>query len=1526
MSSGNIRINLEFLTAQAQANTDALKKSFGGLSIALTGINSAISIAKTAFGAMNSVYNATIKSAVDLQKNVAEINTLLGDQEGVTEQLTKEILDFQKVYGADATTTAKAYYTAISSGAADATNAQKLLDSANKLSIGGVTDVETAVKGMTSAMSGYGLTVDDSARISDAFFIGMKAGQTTVGELSASLSNASPTAAALGVSLEETVAAMSALTLTGDSTSVASNKLKSALQELNKPGKELQDAFDKAGIASAQLSIEQIGLEATLKKIVGTTDGTAASIGKLFGSSEAMAAVFSLTGKQAGAFSDNLNTLAEAAKNSGNAGEEAFQKIAKTTDFQMKVASGAMQAFMTEIGIKLEPLFVKLLETFSSTFNGIAKFISDNEAVVDAWVNALANSIETALQAIQSIYNYILDNQEVFTALAVGIGVVVAGWAAYTAGVAIATVATTAMATAVAVLASPLTLTVVAVASLTAGLTFLYRNTELVISYFQQLSADIIKILYPAINIGIRVITTISRTFDAYRGSVMLLMGTLGEMVNFILKNVIHSFDSLLEVVGNTVGIFNKDLKKSIDDTRKTIDNMSKAVGDSVTDFKKQGQALIEGARDGDKYISMQEDMSKAVDETISTLEEASKENKRLADEQKNLAEANKKTTAEINSNVKAMDSNTKVVDKNTNAIKTQEGVIKKQIDNQQEISKELDKTTKKTKEHKEQIEKIPKSVKTVVETEYKTTGQQPESGESGDNTPREPIENWVDPVLNFVREMNEAVNATFSNVGDLLKESLSFLPAYLESSFASIIDLMSGFKQYLEPAMDWLQFEFDLLANEFAFKFGEEVSFVVKSIAQGIAKATELAVDVLRIGTDMFRTGMAIISGEFIKDMNSFLEGFAKAPSSFMSELDKIRETFMIFETPRLEEAKKLAEEQMKIEQEKFKAITAEAEAVEKRKALLQEEAKSKKEALDAEKDAITEQKALLREEADARKKALDAEKNAIAEQKALLQEQNSNRQEKIKEISDNNASIQKSDLPVESKYDRLDANSAMEETLKQEIKATEEKIKALDLQQKNIDSEKKATEERIKSEELSLAKKIQSTEKEVAAQVSAVEAKVKATDDEAKALSNVAKEQEKKAEESLSEAEKAAEALEQGFEHSMDALIKMIPNFVQALVKTLPRIVDKVVVLLPKLIDTIVKALPSIIDALVTNLPILIKTVISALPDLFKAIIDALPSIIGSILDALPSIIEALGEIIPHLISKLPDIIMAILDRLPMIIMSIIDQLPKIIGAIIGAIPKIITSIIIALPQIIISLITGIIKNIPSIIKEIAKGLWDSMFGNNGVISQAGKVFTNAFKFFQDIGSWFVNAFHAVVKFFGNMGQWFVDAFHGVVKFFKGIVSWFAGIFDGIANFFKGIGGAIGKVFGFSQGGVVQGKAFVQGDSDKNDVVPAMLSPGEIVIPRSATQGGIDTMITWLESLTGQRRSLNMSTGGVVGRNITNKTTLSGSDNYTADAISNLENKIERLGVELIKHTKRTYDILDKFDVDGMPATRRF
>lgn len=64
-------------------------------------------------------------------------------------------------------------------------------------------------------------------------------------------------------------------------------------------------------------------------------------------------------------------------------------------------------------------------------------------------------------------------------------------------------------------------------------------------------------------------------------------------------------------------------------------------------------------------------------------------------------------------------------------------------------------------------------------------------------------------------------------------------------------------------------------------------------------------------------------------------------------------------------------------------------------------------------------------------------------------------------------------------------------------------------------------------------------------------------------------------------------------------------------------------------------------------------------------------------------------------------------------------------------------------------------------------------------------------------------------------------------------------AGIGSSLSGMFMAQGGAVTGPMLASKGKEVPGKAKVKGDSLKNDVVDAKLSPGEIVIPRSITQG---------------------------------------------------------------------------------------
>lgn len=97
-------------------------------------------------------------------------------------------------------------------------------------------------------------------------------------------------------------------------------------------------------------------------------------------------------------------------------------------------------------------------------------------------------------------------------------------------------------------------------------------------------------------------------------------------------------------------------------------------------------------------------------------------------------------------------------------------------------------------------------------------------------------------------------------------------------------------------------------------------------------------------------------------------------------------------------------------------------------------------------------------------------------------------------------------------------------------------------------------------------------------------------------------------------------------------------------------------------------------------------------------------------------------------------------------------------------------------------------------------------------------------------------------------------------------------AGISQGNANRDSALlGGLIqagGGALAASKGGSVPGQAPVQGDSETNDVVPALLSPGEVVLPRTVLQGPDmeKKVLAFLAEIKGKKGVKKMGYGGVV------------------------------------------------------------
>lgn len=311
-----------------------------------------------AFAAAGLSFGASIANARGFGAAVAEVTTLMNTNAAETALLEKNARALGVAYGTGATPQVQAFYQAISAGAGDVAAATILLEQANKLAIGGVTDVTTAVDILTTATNVYGASGYTSAEASDALFVAMKAGKTTITELSASLGKVLPLANNLGVSFDEVAATTAALTKGGITTAESVTGLRAAMTSVLGPSKQASDLAKSLGINFSASGLEAKGFAGFMAEVVEKTGGSSTAMQTLFGSVEATTVALALSGEAGGFLTEILADMGIKA----GATNEAFLKMSETFDQRINRAMAALADIGLIVGNALLSVLVPALE------------------------------------------------------------------------------------------------------------------------------------------------------------------------------------------------------------------------------------------------------------------------------------------------------------------------------------------------------------------------------------------------------------------------------------------------------------------------------------------------------------------------------------------------------------------------------------------------------------------------------------------------------------------------------------------------------------------------------------------------------------------------------------------------------------------------------------------------------------------------------------------------------------------------------------------------------------------------------------------------------------------------------------------------------------------------------------------------------------------------------------------------------------------------------------------------------------
>ena len=377
--------------------------------------SSEVSSARSAVGALGGAFAAfkvgqflgdAIKQSIEFETAVAEVGTLMG-------RTAKEMGDFTTAgqlmalqYGGQSKAQMEAFYQAVSAGFGTLDQASTILDQSNKLAVAGVTDTETALDGLTSALNAYGQGSDQAERFSDVLFTTVKLGKTTVEEYAGSLGRVAPLAAQVGVSFEELSAATAVVTSQGISTSETMSALKQVFANILKPSADAAAAAAEMGIQFDAAALEAKGLVPFLQEVMVATDGNAAEMGRLFGSVESLVGVLATLAQGGDAVAANMLEMAEAA----GATQTAYEIMGETSGKALERAAAAMDVFKLSI------------VQAADEGHGFLNFITNQWAAGLTTLSAVLLDNQAALQALSGdalpkLENALIQSREQYTDL-----------------------------------------------------------------------------------------------------------------------------------------------------------------------------------------------------------------------------------------------------------------------------------------------------------------------------------------------------------------------------------------------------------------------------------------------------------------------------------------------------------------------------------------------------------------------------------------------------------------------------------------------------------------------------------------------------------------------------------------------------------------------------------------------------------------------------------------------------------------------------------------------------------------------------------------------------------------------------------------------------------------------------------------------------------------------------------------------------------------------------------------------------
>ncbi|MGF2140163.1 phage tail tape measure protein [Enterococcus innesii] len=364
---------------------------------------------------------AAVKVGGDFEEQMSRVKAISGATGDAFEELRDQAIDL----GAKTAFSAKESADGMENLASAGFDAQEIMAAMpGLLDLAAVSggDVALASENAATALRGFGLEADQSGHIADVFARAAADTNAEVADMGEAMKYIAPVANAMGLSIEETAAAIGIMSDAGVKGSQAGTTLRGALSRISKPTKAMRETMDELGVSFYDSEGNMISLQDQISLLSDSFDGLTQeqknqALVTLYGQ-ESLSGMMALIDKGP----DSLGALTESLEQSDGAADEMARTMQDNMNSSIEQMLGAFESAAIVIQDILSPAIASIADSIGSL---VEKFVS-----APRWVQTTILSLGLLAAAVGPILFGVGKLMKLFQTMKVGILALRAGFTA----------------------------------------------------------------------------------------------------------------------------------------------------------------------------------------------------------------------------------------------------------------------------------------------------------------------------------------------------------------------------------------------------------------------------------------------------------------------------------------------------------------------------------------------------------------------------------------------------------------------------------------------------------------------------------------------------------------------------------------------------------------------------------------------------------------------------------------------------------------------------------------------------------------------------------------------------------------------------------------------------------------------------------------------------------------------------------------------------------------------------------------